>query len=208
MNDEIWGLYLKALTAGGIVSHGCTEENHVGITWKFFQQLGIDASGKKFLDVGCQGNHLKSLVKSEWTGIDLLGEGHDLGDVHELPYAPETFDIVYCNHTLEHVLSPIIVLSEILRVTKKGGDIIIGVPVFPNFFAADHNYILPAKSWQHLFDRLGMVLIKKLEKNGCGVFYLKRDFSYTTADVNSLIEKYTGKKATLLDGKEISINGN
>jgi len=42
-------------------------------------------------------------------------------DSQQLPYKPNTFDIVICNHILEHVSSKIKVLSEIERVLKKDG---------------------------------------------------------------------------------------
>lgn len=42
-------------------------------------------------------------------------------DVQEIPFADETFDVVFCNHVLEHVADDRRALRELLRVTKTGG---------------------------------------------------------------------------------------
>lgn len=43
------------------------------------------------------------------------------GDAHELPFEDESFDVVYCRYLLEHVREPLLVLREVYRVLKKGG---------------------------------------------------------------------------------------
>jgi len=45
-----------------------------------------------------------------------------------LPFAERTFDLVLCNQVLEHVKELFWVVSELCRVTKVGGTLIIGVP--------------------------------------------------------------------------------
>lgn len=42
-------------------------------------------------------------------------------DAHALPFADESFDVVYCRYLLEHVREPLRVLSEIRRVLRRGG---------------------------------------------------------------------------------------
>jgi SAM-dependent methyltransferase len=51
-------------------------------------------------------------------------------DVHELPFAENTFDVVFCNHVMEHVDDDIQAMSEIHRVLKPGGWAIIQSPVY------------------------------------------------------------------------------
>ena len=51
-------------------------------------------------------------------------------DVHEIPFESETFDVVFCNHVLEHVDNDRKALSEIYRVMKKGGWAILQIPLF------------------------------------------------------------------------------
>jgi SAM-dependent methyltransferase len=51
-------------------------------------------------------------------------------DVHQIPFGENTFDVVFCNHVLEHVADDILACSEINRVLKKDGWGIIQSPVY------------------------------------------------------------------------------
>ena len=50
------------------------------------------------------------------------------GFAEKLPYANETFDVVYSSHVLEHVIDETKSLAEMRRVLKKDGTLIIGMP--------------------------------------------------------------------------------
>ncbi len=62
---------------------------------------------------------LKDLGVSVYS-IDIEREPLPFGDAH--------FDIVICNQVLEHTKEIFWIVSELTRVTKKGGKLIIGVP--------------------------------------------------------------------------------
>ena len=47
------------------------------------------------------------------------------GDVQDLPFKENSFDIVYCRYILEHVPDPLRVLKEARRVLKPGGKLFI-----------------------------------------------------------------------------------
>jgi hypothetical protein len=49
-------------------------------------------------------------------------------DLQQIPYPDETFDMVICNHILEHVDNADIALREIHRVLKRGGRAICQTP--------------------------------------------------------------------------------
>jgi len=51
-------------------------------------------------------------------------------DVHQIPFENNSFDVVFCNHVLEHVEDDILACSEINRVLKKDGWGIIQSPVY------------------------------------------------------------------------------
>lgn len=51
-------------------------------------------------------------------------------DVHEIPFDEGTFDVVFCNHVMEHVENDIKSMSEIHRVLKPRGWAIIQSPVY------------------------------------------------------------------------------
>jgi hypothetical protein len=52
-------------------------------------------------------------------------------DIHQIPFEAESFDVVFCNHVLEHVESDIKACKEINRVLKPEGWGIIQSPVYP-----------------------------------------------------------------------------
>ena len=73
---------------------------------------------------------------------ELMGENYVTGDIesplakvkmdiHEIPFEENQFDVVFCNHVLEHVDDDLKAISEIARVLKPGGWAILQVPFFP-----------------------------------------------------------------------------
>lgn len=51
-----------------------------------------------------------------------------LGVVEALPFRNETFDLIYCFSTLEHVASVAAAVSEMLRVARVGGAVYVHTP--------------------------------------------------------------------------------
>jgi SAM-dependent methyltransferase len=65
-------------------------------------------------------------------------------DIHHIPFEQNTFDVVLCNHVLEHVQDDIKAIREIYRVLKPGGFAILQVPFFnpvPDVTLEDHSII-------------------------------------------------------------------
>jgi ubiquinone/menaquinone biosynthesis C-methylase UbiE len=107
----------------------------------------------RFLDVGCgKGLFLRDFVhgaKKDWnvqparvTGIDLVQSPGNLfaeispdfefklhnGDGEPLPFADASFDVISCNHVLEHVFETESLVREFRRVLVPNGLCIISVP--------------------------------------------------------------------------------
>lgn len=117
----------------------------------------ISHGNSKVLDVGCgQGGYLISLAYeagNECYGIDPLlevslkparkrAEEQSL-DVHllcavgeHIPFRNETFDVVMLTSTLQHVANQKEVLSEIKRVLKLGGRLLVSVPQRKGIYSA------------------------------------------------------------------------
>lgn len=51
-------------------------------------------------------------------------------DVHAIPFDEGKFDVVFCNHVMEHVHDDFKAMSEIFRVLKTGGFAILQIPLF------------------------------------------------------------------------------
>jgi len=49
-------------------------------------------------------------------------------DAHELPFPDETFDVTTCQTLLMHVAEPQLALSEMVRVTRPGGVVVVAEP--------------------------------------------------------------------------------
>lgn len=71
--------------------------------------------------------HLKNL---EYTTADLESPLADIKlDVMKMPLADESYDVVMCNHVMEHVENDITAMKEIYRILKPGGFAILQVPL-------------------------------------------------------------------------------
>lgn len=51
-------------------------------------------------------------------------------DIHQIPFADNTFDVIFCNHVLEHVADDLLAMKEMRRVLKPGGWAILQIPFF------------------------------------------------------------------------------
>jgi SAM-dependent methyltransferase len=53
----------------------------------------------------------------------------DLLDITSIPFDNEAFDVIICNHVLEHIQDDALAISELYRVLKPGGWAILQVPI-------------------------------------------------------------------------------
>jgi len=130
----------------------------------YSQQL---SPGVKVLDLM---SSWESHVSKELTDIKMTGLGmnrselaentrlnhslvHDLNKKPVFPFATETFDFVICTASIEYLINPLAVFSEVKRVLKTGG----------KFIVTFSNRWFPTKAirlWSdiHEFERIGLVL--------------------------------------------------
>ena len=81
------------------------------LKWEGYQVYGIDSSEKRTKTLECK-------------KIDV-----QKGDICNVPFDDNMFDVAICLECLEHVENPIIVLNEIIRTLKVGGRIYCTVPL-------------------------------------------------------------------------------
>jgi SAM-dependent methyltransferase len=66
----------------------------------------------------------------EYTTTDLHSPLADVkADICKLPFEENTYDLILCNHVLEHIPDDRKAMSELYRVLKKGGTLIAQVPL-------------------------------------------------------------------------------
>ena len=97
-------------------------------------------------------------------------------DITDIPFASSYFDVVICNHVLEHVENEIKALQELFRILKKGGFALIQVPIAKSLRKTYENLSIVSSrdrakhfgQWNHV--RLyGRDYLERLEKYGFSV---------------------------------------
>ena len=104
--------------------------------------------GGKILDVGCgQKPYQRLFASSEYIGLELDTPANrqckraDLYyDGHTFPFPVNMFDSIICNQVLEHVPDPHAFLSEIKRVLKANGTLLLTVPFMWDEHEQPHDY--------------------------------------------------------------------
>ncbi|MCE9635151.1 MAG: class I SAM-dependent methyltransferase [Planctomycetes bacterium] len=159
------------------------------------------AVATRLLDIGCGRGRTLRYVEAlpggiaervEWVGVDLdprlperlhhRARWHAaLADIsHGLPFRDAAFDVVVCEQVIEHLDDPAAALSEMARVLRPGGLLVVGVPTFPPGVAAlrdlaasvvsrddakhghGHVQTFSAVSFRRLVERTGAFEIERL----------------------------------------------
>ena len=127
----------------------CVENEWESHVENIFRLLGSNIkaySPKNMLDVGC-GDGSRTLRLAEYFNIDkknLYGLDYDQNlinlcklhfhslqvnlEVDPIPFKQGVFDLVICNQVLEHLKNYQNSINNMIRVTKIGGYIVLGIP--------------------------------------------------------------------------------
>lgn len=91
------------------------------------------ASHDRTLDIGCGDNYYVNLFPNKISlDIDSKRKPDIVADVYNLPFVDNEFDIILCTEVLEHLIYPSCAISEMRRVLKPGGKLILTTRfVFP-----------------------------------------------------------------------------
>jgi SAM-dependent methyltransferase len=115
------------------------------------------SAGAKVLDAGCgSGRMLQELAAyGEVSGIELdqdaaafaASRGHGevrVGRLEELPWEPDTFELIICLDVIEHTAHDRRTLAELRRVCRPGGWLLVTVPAYQALWSlhdvANHHY--------------------------------------------------------------------
>src|SRR4029077_8593024 len=119
---------------------------------------GLDLHGKTILSVGCGSSNdlwylgadnrivgldyaLSGLRAGSASGIN--GVAADINFRPTLPFRDDSFDLIVLKDILEHVLSPMEIITEARRILKPDGSIVVSVP---------NHFYFPMR-WRMLFGR-------------------------------------------------------
>lgn len=99
----------------------------------FFKPEAVSRSAKlKVLHMApeqCFLKRFKKLNHIELVTADLYSPIVDVkADICDLPFEDDSFDIIFCNHVLEHIPDDKKAMQELYRVLKKGGMAILQIP--------------------------------------------------------------------------------
>lgn len=87
----------------------------------------------------------KSLRNINYMSCDRLRNLADLViDIRDIIFKDEVFDVVICNHVLEHIEDDRKAIGELYRVLKRGGWAILSVPIFARKTYEDPSVRSPA----------------------------------------------------------------
>jgi SAM-dependent methyltransferase len=144
----------------------------------------------------------KKMRNLDYTTTDLNSPLADVkADICDLPFDDDSFDIIFCNHVLEHIPNDSKAMSELYRVLKKGG---MGVFQIPQDLSRDitfeDNSIINKKERAKIFGQYDHVRIygrdyfDKLRSIGFRV----SEVDYTNRISDELVEKYCLQKCEIL----------
>jgi hypothetical protein len=104
------------------------------LLWLFFQrETDLFRSSLRVLCVAPEylfQKRLRALPRLDYLSIDLDSPlAMEKADITALPYADGSFDVILCNHVLEHIPDDHRAMSELCRVLRPGGWAVLQTPV-------------------------------------------------------------------------------
>jgi len=135
--------------------------------FKAFNGFGIDMNRNSI-------RFVKNILRENKKTLNLL-----LVDINNTPFKKNTFDIIICNHLLEHVRQPQKISDEIFRISKEGSEIFIWtpskqtnpIPKLSDLFNIDlepSDHVVPGFSTDELsniFSKSGFKIVEKKYEN-------------------------------------------
>ncbi len=182
----------------GVLCPGCFSLERHRLLWLFLKnKTGFFTDSLKVLHIApeqCFYHRFRKMKNIIYTTADLNSPLADIKlDVQKMPIDENTFDIVICNHVLEHVPDDRKAMREILRVLKPGGFAILQVPMDMTLETTYENpdIITPEEREIHFRQKdhlrlYGRDYLQRIEE--CG-FYV-RDGNYLEQLDDAVIQKY------------------
>ena len=151
----------------------------------------------------CFLNRFKNL-KHEYITADLNSPIADVkADITDLPFEENTFDIIFCNHVLEHIQDDTKAMKELYRVMKKGGMGVFQIPQDLNRETTfEDNSITDKKERAKIFGQYDHVRIYGLD-----YFTKLRSIGFKVDEVNysQKISSELSRRYRLMEGELLPV---
>lgn len=144
----------------------------------------------------------KKMENLDYTTADLYSPIVDVkADILNLPFEDNLFDVVFCNHVLEHIVDDTKAMSELYRVLKPGGLGIFQIPqnIDLDISFEDPSITSPEERAKHFgqYDHVrvyGKDYFDRLRKVGFKV----EEVDYSSKLSPEMVEKYCLAKGEIL----------
>ena len=144
----------------------------------------------------------KKMKNLNYTTADLYSPIVDVkADILDLPFESDLFDVVFCNHVLEHIEDDHKAMSELYRVMKPGGWGIFQIPQDLSLEKSYEDFSIkdPEERARHFgqYDHVriyGKDYFDRLRKAGFGV----KEIDYSSLLSPELVERYRLAKGEIL----------
>lgn len=176
------------------------------LLWLYLEnETDFFTSNKRMLHFApeqCFLKRFKNLKNLKYTTTDLESPIADVkADICNLPFEANSYDIIFCNHVLEHIPDDTKAMQELYRVLKPNGMAILQIPQDLNRETTfEDNSIIDKKERAEIFGQYdhvriyGLDYFNKLRSIGFKV----EEVDYTAALSEEAIEKYCLAKGEII----------
>lgn len=185
-------------------------ERLVYVYLKYFTNIFKEPKNYKVLHIAPEKNLFEIFIASkfnEYVCGDLFTEGYSYPDYIQkidllgIPYKDDYFDLIICNHVLEHIENDEKAIKEIYRVLKHSGKAILQVPISKLIKKTykDASILSPEKKEEHFgqFDHVriyGLDYLERLKKQGFKVQVINISNKYKKFGLNKKEDLYITTK--------------
>lgn len=176
------------------------------LLWLYLKnETDFFTASKKVLHIApeqCFLNLFKKQRNLDYITADLYSPIADVkADICDLPFEENTFDVVFCNHVLEHIIDDKKAMSELHRVLKPGGLGVFQIPQDLSLATTYEDFSITSKEERkkHFgqYDHVriyGKDYFDKLRSVGFSV----KEVDYSKTITPDLVEKYCITKGEIL----------
>jgi ubiquinone/menaquinone biosynthesis C-methylase UbiE len=181
----------------------CNSVERHRLVWLFFKKkTNLFDGNLKMLHIAperCFESALKKTLGKGYITADLCNPRAMIKmDVTDIQAPNNFFDVIYCNHVLEHVQNDKLAISEMARVLKVTGWAVINVPINKGLTYEDELIVDPKERFEKFGQtdhvrKYGEDYIKRLNSNGFQALEIKaKDFLTPLEIKKNAITKHAG----------------